>query len=398
MFSKLGKYFGPSTLIAAAFIGPGTVTVCTLAGADYGYQLLWALLFSTIATIFLQEMSLRLGLVTQEGLGEAIRKHTPSGLINIAFIVLAFSAVIIGNAAYEAGNISGAVLGLNVFHPFRWWPLPIGLLAAFLLWSNKYKVIEKLLVTCVILMSVCFLITAIALRPNLSEIASGFVPSFNGLNFKIIMAIIGTTVVPYNLFLHASIISKKYHSVDQLKEARIENIVSISFGGLISMLILIVSATALDTKSLDIHSAQDMALQLEPLLGRYASYLFGIGLLAAGLSSSVTAPLAAALAAKGIFNLASDNDKRFIFVWLMIILIGVIFSLFNIRIVSIITFAQVANGLILPVIALFLLYLSNKSDIMKAYKNSLGLNIINIIAISFCLLLSYKTFIQIFFS
>jgi len=398
MFSKLGEYFGPSTLIAAAFIGPGTVTVCTLAGADYGYQLLWALLFSTIATIFLQEMSLRLGLVTQEGLGEAIRKHTPPGLINIAFIALAFSAIIIGNAAYEAGNISGAVLGLNVFHSFRWWPLPIGLLAAFLLWSNKYKLIEKMLVACVILMSVCFLITAIALRPNLSEVASGFIPSFDGLNFKIIMAIIGTTVVPYNLFLHASIISKKYNSIDQLKEARIENMISISFGGLISMLILIVSATALNTKGLDIHSAQDMALQLEPLLGKYASYLFGIGLLAAGLSSSVTAPLAAALAAKGIFNLPSDNDKRFILVWLMIILIGVIFSLFNIRIVSIITFAQVANGLILPVIAFFLLYLSNKTELMQSYKNSIVLNIINIIAISFCLLLSYKTFIQLFIS
>ena len=398
MLDNLRKYFGPSTLIAAAFIGPGTVTVCTLAGAEYGYQLLWALLFSTVATIFLQEMSLRIGIVTQEGLGEAIRKHTPPGCMNVFLVLLVFSAIIVGNAAYEAGNISGAVLGLNVFYEFNWWPLVIGLVAASLLWSNKYKLIENLLISLVIIMSICFMITAFALKPNLTEILKGFIPDFNGLNFIIIMALIGTTVVPYNLFLHASTISKKYHDAQQLKQARKENAVSIGLGGLISMLILIVSSTALSGKNIEISNAQDMALQLEPLLGSYASYLFGIGMLAAGMSSAITAPLAAAFAAKGIFNIGSEKDSRFILCWSIILLIGISFSLFNIKLISIITFAQIANGLILPIISLFLLYLSNKSELMKGYKNSMVLNMINLGVIAVCLLLSYKTFIQIFFS
>lgn len=398
MLDNLRKYFGPSTLIAAAFIGPGTVTVCTLAGAEYGYQLLWALLFSTVATIFLQEMSLRIGIVTQEGLGEAIRKHTPPGCMNVFLVLLVFSAIIVGNAAYEAGNISGAVLGLNVFYEFNWWPLVIGLVAASLLWSNKYKLIENLLISLVIIMSICFMITAFALKPNLTEILKGFIPDFNGLNFIIIMALIGTTVVPYNLFLHASTISKKYHDAQQLKQARKENAVSIGLGGLISMLILIVSSTALSGKNIEISNAQDMALQLEPLLGSYASYLFGIGMLAAGMSSAITAPLAAAFTAKGIFNIGSEKDSRFILCWSIILLIGISFSLFNIKLISIITFAQIANGLILPIISLFLLYLSNKSELMKGYKNSMVLNMINLGVIAVCLLLSYKTFIQIFFS
>ena len=108
----LKKYFGPSTLVTAAFIGPGTLTVCTLSGASFGYTLLWVLLFATIATIILQEMTARLGLITQKGLGEAIRSQIENSLARSVAVLLIFTAIIVGNAAYEAGNISGAVLGI----------------------------------------------------------------------------------------------------------------------------------------------------------------------------------------------------------------------------------------------------------------------------------------------
>ncbi len=104
---------GPATLVAAAFIGPGTITVCTLAGAGYGYSLLWALLFSVITTIVLQEMAARLGFVTKNGLGEALRSQLSHPILRNFAIILVLSAIVLGNAAYEAGNISGAVLGLQ---------------------------------------------------------------------------------------------------------------------------------------------------------------------------------------------------------------------------------------------------------------------------------------------
>ncbi|MEX2364648.1 MAG: divalent metal cation transporter, partial [Balneolaceae bacterium] len=115
MNNPLKKYFGPSTLVAAAFIGPGTVTVCTLAGVRSGYVLLWALLFSVIATIILQEMTGRLGLITRKGFGEAIRAEFKHPVIRTVSIILVLSAIVLGNAAYEGGNISGAVLGWEEF-------------------------------------------------------------------------------------------------------------------------------------------------------------------------------------------------------------------------------------------------------------------------------------------
>ena len=107
------KNIGPGPLVAAAFIGPGTVTVCTLAGVDFGFALLWAMLFSIIATIVLQEMSARLGIITQKGLAEIIRAEVKNPFLKSLIVILILSAIVIGNGAYEAGNISGGVLGLE---------------------------------------------------------------------------------------------------------------------------------------------------------------------------------------------------------------------------------------------------------------------------------------------
>ena len=111
---KLKKLFGPSTLVAAAFIGPGTVTTCTIAGVTSGYTMLWSMLFSITATIVLQEMSARLGWATGRGLGEAIRTQFDTGIGKYLSAFLVIAAILIGNAAYEAGNLSGGILGLQL--------------------------------------------------------------------------------------------------------------------------------------------------------------------------------------------------------------------------------------------------------------------------------------------
>ena len=108
------KYFGPGTLIAAAFIGPGTLTTCTMAGVESGYSLIWVMVFAVIATIILQEMAARLGFITQQGLGEAIRKSFSKGLSRYLAFFIITGAIVVGNAAYEAGNISGGVLGIEL--------------------------------------------------------------------------------------------------------------------------------------------------------------------------------------------------------------------------------------------------------------------------------------------
>ena len=210
---QVKKYFGPSTLVTAAFIGPGTVTVCTLAGVNSGYTLLWALFFSVVATIVLQEMTARLGLVTQKGFGEAIRRELKNPAIRVFGIALVLGAIVIGNAAYEGGNISGAVLGWNEILPsmniiiegieFRIVPFLLGGIAFWLLYSGNFKRIQNFLVGLVVIMSIVFFTTAIMIGPDLSEIITGLlIPKASAGEMLTVIALIGTTVVPYNLFLH----------------------------------------------------------------------------------------------------------------------------------------------------------------------------------------------------
>jgi Mn2+/Fe2+ NRAMP family transporter len=404
---QVKKYFGPSTLVTAAFIGPGTVTVCTLAGVNSGYSLLWALLFSVIATIVLQEMTARLGLITQKGFGEAIRGELQNPLFRIFGITLVLGAIVVGNAAYEGGNISGAVLGWNEILPslniviedieFRLSPLIIGGIAFWLLYSGNFKRIQNFLVGLVVIMSVVFLATAIMIAPDISEIAKGlFVPKASSEEIITVIALIGTTVVPYNLFLHASSVQQKYTKASQLSDLRKENLVAIILGGVISICIVITSAASGSSGS-EIKNAADMAIQLEPLLGSWAKSFLGLGLVAAGISSAITAPLAAAFAAKGILGWEVDmKHLKFKSVWITILVIGVLFSMLNFSPVSIIQFAQVANGILLPLVAVFLVYIVNRKDLLGEYVNSTLQNVLGGIVILSALLIGFRSLNNVF--
>ncbi|MEO9887710.1 MAG: Nramp family divalent metal transporter [Balneola sp.] len=404
---QVKKYFGPSTLVTAAFIGPGTVTVCTLAGVNSGYMLLWALLFSVIATVVLQEMTARLGLVTQKGFGEAIRGELKNPVIRIFGITLVLGAIVVGNAAYEGGNISGAVLGWNEVLPsiniviedieFRMVPLVLGGIAFWLLYSGNFKRIQNFLVGLVVIMSVVFLATAILIGPDLSEIVRGlFIPTASTEEILTVMALIGTTVVPYNLFLHASAVQQKYSNPSQLSDLRKENMIAIILGGIISMCIVITSAASGSSGS-EVKNAADMAVQLEPLLGSWAKGFLGFGLVAAGISSAITAPLAAAFAAKGILGWEVDmKHPKFKAVWMIILFVGVIFSMLSFNPVSIIQFAQVANGILLPLVAIFLIYIVNKKELLGGYVNSNLQNILGIVVILVALLVGFRSLNSVF--
>lgn len=396
--SVFKKYFGPSTLVTAAFIGPGTLTICTVVGAEFGYSLLWVLLFAVIATIILQEMAARLGLITQKGLGEAIRSEIENQLLRFGSVLLVFAAIIIGNAAYEAGNISGAVLGIEgVFGSTLPWPLVIGVVAFGILFIGKIKIIEKILIALVIVMSIVFILTAIIIQPDVGSILSGlFIPNFSAENQLAILALIGTTVVPYNLFLHASSVSQKWKHEGQLSELRTENRVAIGIGGLISMAIVITSAASLFGQG-GVSNMSEMALQLEPLLGSWAKYFLATGLFAAGISSSITAPLAASLTAKGIFGWSDDEKSiRFRSVWVFILVAGTLFSMIGYRPIEVIRVAQIANGILLPIIVFFLIYISNKKSLLGEYVNKPVQNALAILVILISLIISFRSFNSVF--
>ena len=399
------KHIGPGTLVAAAFIGPGTVTVCTQAGVQFGYVLLWALLLSTIATIILQGFSARLGLITGKGLAEMLRMNLTNSWLRYASLLLILFAIFVGNSAYEAGNISGGVLGLETIVANSTWKigslsinvltLLTGTIAFIVLFIGNYKILEKILVTLVILMSISFLIAAILTAPNLLEIFKGLlVPKTNEESLLTVIALVGTTVVPYNLFLHASLIREKWKGSSMLSRVRKDTLVSVGLGGMVSMAIMICAAGA-QTKG--ISNGADLAKGLEPLYGESAKYLLGIGLFAAGITSAITAPMAAAYVAVNCFGW--NNTMRsipFRLSWMIVLLVGIVVSSLGIKPIDLIQFAQIANGLLLPIIVTYLLWLANKKSLLNQFVNNKWQNTAGVLILMLTILLSYSVFMKVF--
>lgn len=394
---KIFNQFGPGVLVTAAFIGPGTVTVCTLAGRDHQMNLLWVMVFAIISTIVLQEMSLRLGLITQKGLAVNIRGQIRTGWIKSIAMVLIFSSIVVGNLAYEAGNISGSALGLSYVlgdisqENFPWYAVAVGMLSAWLLFSGNYKLIERVLIGLVGIMSVAFIIAALLSGPDIMDLITGlFIPTFPQDSFYTIMGLIGTTVVPYNLFLHASMISSKWTSADGLPVARKDNFVAIVLGGVISCSIIICGAAGKG-------DALNLAEVMKPALGTAAYPLLGMGLFTAGLTSAITAPLAAALVARECFNWEDSLvSKKFRVIWALVILSGLIVSVAGYKPVDIIRFAQALNAVLLPVVAGFLIWMMNQNTFPIKFRNNIWNNIIGILVLAITLMISIRSFEKIF--
>jgi NRAMP (natural resistance-associated macrophage protein)-like metal ion transporter len=398
------KQFGPGLLVAAAFIGPGTVTTASVAGAETGYALLWALVFSIFATLVLQEMSARLGIVSRLGLGQALRQSFDQPLLKGLAVALVLIAIGFGTAAFETGNITGAALGLEaiVGLPTRIWALLVGASAFALLATGRYQLIERVLVALVLIMSVVFLLTAIIVQPDLGALFAGlFTPAIPGGSVLTVIALVGTTVVTYNFFLHSAAVQDKWPkriaTDTALAESRVDTLLSIMLGGLITLAIVITAAAAFFATGTPIEDAGQMASQLEPLLGPSAKWFFAIGLFAAGMTSSVTAPLAAAYAVTGALGLKPDlASLAFRAVWAVIILVGTGFAWFGASPVEAIVVAQAANGVLLPLVALFLLRVMNRSALLGAHRNGLLGNILGGIVLLVATALGIYTLLSVF--
>lgn len=393
--------FGPGALVAAAFIGPGTVVTASLAGANFGYALLWAILFSVIACLILQDMAVRIGLLTQQGLGENLRRHLTSPLTRLPFMTLIIVAIVVGNSVYQGGNLSGASLGLSdilgtlalpAVGLSNAWPLLVGAVAFCILWSGKAAIVEKALMLLVGLMSIAFVGTFLLTEPNWQAIISGLlVPSLPAGSVLTVVALVGTTVVPYNLFLHASSVAHKWHNPEQLATAQRDSRISIPLGGLISMAILATAASAFFQQSVSIENAANLAGSLQPLFGSSAEILMALGLFAAGISSATTAPLASAYALSGIMGWSSSlTSLSFRLTWLTILVIGIVISSWGLEPVFVIWVAQVANGILLPIIVGFLWWLCNKPELGQ-HANSWRYNILAGLLMLISLILSARS-------
>ncbi|WP_018394982.1 MULTISPECIES: Nramp family divalent metal transporter [Bacillaceae] len=385
-FKDKMKIIGPGAIITASFIGPGTVTTATRAGASYGFALLWAVIFSIIATIILQEMSARLGIITQQSLGDAVREQFTKPILKFGSMWFVIIAIMVGCSAYIAGDLIGTSLGLTTLTGIPEHVLGpiVGVIILLLGLSGSYQLIEKVMIVLVVIMSITFITTMVVAQPDLGEMFKGaFVPAIPDGSILTIIALIGTTVVPYNLFIHSSTVQGRWNQPHHLKESRWDIIISIGLGGLITAAILITSATLL--KGVEVENVAAMSIQLEPLLGSWAKVFMSIGLFAAGLSSAIASPLGAAITISSVLNWKNGmKDKRYKLVFVAVMIIGIVSSGLGLKPMDVLLFAQALNGVLLPFIAIFLLIVMNNKKRLGDHTNSVKANIAGVIVALIC--------------
>src|SRR5690606_6940738 len=244
---------------------------------------IWALVLATLATIVLQDMAARLGAGARLGLGEALMRSARTRWLRLAIATLVIAALGIGNAAYQAGNLTGAALGLEAIAgegalDRRVYVVAIAVAATALLVHGRYRVIEAALIGLVILMSAAFALSAVLVRPDLGALAAGLVPGITEGGLLTAIALIGTTIVPYRQFRHAAAARRRWTKGECLDESRFDTVVSVGAGGLDSALIVATAAASLYGRGLDVATAADIAGALAPTFGSGARYLVGAGL------------------------------------------------------------------------------------------------------------------------
>jgi len=336
------------SIISAAFIGPGTVTTAATAGALFHLDLLWAVAFSTLACVLLQEVSARLAIVSGLTMGQAlIRRHGPTRgkWLNL----LLGGPVILGCAAYEAGNILGAVSGIQLLRPAstHFLTTALTLVVGIILWTGKREAIGYIMTILVGLMGVAFFLLAADLPYSLSHLfRAAIVPTIPHGSELIVLALVGTTIVPYNVFLGSGV--SKGQTVPLM---RLGLVISVVIGGLITSAIL-VAGTAASSFS----SFAELAQSLQANLGTLGALALGMGLFAAGFSSTITSPFAASVIASTVFSQGKAGQR---WTWISVLSIGFVVGISGAKPIPVILLVQALNGLVLPLLTAFLILLIN---------------------------------------
>lgn len=377
-FIQVFKKLGPGMVITASFIGPGTVTTMTRAGAGFGYSLLWAVLFSVIATIILQEMIIRMSLVTRQSLGEAIRELFSNKIGKFLTVWISMIAVAVGCAAYMSGDLLGTSLGLgylfdiptNILAPI------VGIIIFTIGLMGSYRFVEKIMIFLMIIMGGTFITTMFIVEPDWGEVFGGaFLPSIPSGSIIMVVALIGTTVVPYNFFLHSTTVQERFNGLKDLNIARWDVIISLTLGGIIGGAVLISAGTLIYGQ--EVTNVVALAAPLVPILGEvWAPVFISFGLFAAGFSSALASPMGAAATVSSFYGWKDGmKNKKFKMVFGVVILTGVVTSAIGFEPLEVILIAQALNGIILPIIATLIYIIVNKKGLMGKYKNGIAANI-----------------------
>jgi NRAMP (natural resistance-associated macrophage protein)-like metal ion transporter len=372
---------GPGIIAANAGNDASGIATYSTVGAGFGYTMLWAFIPMVISLIIVQEMCVRMGVVTGQGLADLIREQF--GVRWTAFIML---ALLVANTGVIISEFVGIAQASELLGVPRFFSIPI---TAALIWWLVVRGTQKRVERVFLLMSLvffCYVISAYVAKPNWSDVARGFIePSFStdSVYLFTIMALIGTTITPFmQVYVQSSVVEKQMDK-DDLSIVRADVTVGTIFSCLIAAFIVISTAATLHTAGITtIDSAATAAESLVPIAGIYAKYLFAIGLFGAAMLAMGVLPLATAYSLSEALGFEKGLSRSFreapIFlgIFTALILIGAIVALIpGIPQIRLLLFTQTVNGVLLPIILIAVLSLANNREIMGEYRNSLWLNI-----------------------
>ena len=411
------RSFFRSVLFVLAILGPGFVTASagndvggiatySIAGAKFGYSLLWVLLPLAVALIVVQEMATRMGTVTGKGLASLIRENFG---VRISFFAMA--GLFFVNLAITASEFAGIATASEIFHVSRYIAVPLSVIAVFLfILRFNNKIVERVFVV-FSLIYVSYIVSAVLAHPNWGEVARGtLVPVLNFKNtayLVTIVGLIGTTISPYMQFFLQSAVVEKGTRVGQLRLARIDvisgSILAIALAGF--MIIANAATIFVHGAHGDLTQAADFAKALEPLAGPLTATIFALGILNAGLFTATILPLSTSYVICEALGFEAAVDRRFKEAPVFFTLFGAglfagaaLVLLPGIPLLQFIFYAQVVQGILLPPELILMLIIVNKTGVMGKYTNSATANVIGwaTVAIIGSLAVAY-TFQQIFF-
>jgi NRAMP (natural resistance-associated macrophage protein)-like metal ion transporter len=399
-----------STLIFLSVLGPGIITsnvdndaggiyTYSVAGARYGYSLLWTLVPITIALIVVQEMVGRMGVVTGKGLADLIREEYG---FRTTFLLMA--VLLLTNWGNTVSEFAGLASGMSVFHVSRFISVPLGAVLVWLLVvRGTYRVVEKVfLLACFFYVS--YIISGFIAHPTWKQAALGTIRpaiAFDTDYLYMIIGLVGTTIAPWMQFYLQAAVVEKGIKIKQYVHSRLDIIIGSIIVDVVAFFIIIAcAATIYMSGNRQINNAADAALALKPLAGNAAAALFAFGLVNASLFAASILPLATAYTVCEGLGFESGINKRpheapaFYSLYTGLIILGglAVLVLPEIRQVPIILFSQVANGILLPFILIFMLRLCNREDLMGPYRNT---RTFNMIAWTTCIIIMILTLLLV---
>jgi Mn2+/Fe2+ NRAMP family transporter len=373
---------GPGIITANVDNDAGGITTYSIAGGTYGYTLLWTIIPMTLVLIMIQEICIRMGVVTGKGLADLIRERT--GVRWAAFIMGWLMLADLGNTTSE---FAGLAASMELFGVSKYISVPLGALFVWWLVTKKsFRSVERVFLgACVLYLS--YVISGYLAHPPWGVVMRELVVpnfSFNSNYVAILIGVIGTTIAPWQQFYIQSAVVEKGITIKDFAYSRMDNIIGCFMCNFVALSIIVACAATIHVHGIKIDSAQEAALALGPLAGKWAQWLFALGLFNASLFSATILPLATSYYVCEAFGFEAGLDHSWeeapVFYWLytLLIIIGAgVILIPHIPLIFVMFWSQVANGILLPFVLIFMLILINNKDLMGDYVNTRTFNIIS---------------------